>query len=292
MRVDFGCRVVWKGRLKVELKEILVGLKESDQTEKMTLQRLRVCSVGIFMWLHDCLFLWAVAQIYLDITEVVHVWRHWITFPVWIKLLPGIYQPRQLFNMKSNNSELKYQDSGETTTIASSFRHKHRTEIQNACPSLMNQRQLFLLWQIGHDRSLVCVLMLCWNAETLSFDSPQGPPGSAGAEGRQGEKGAKVTKSIHALQSWAISASPWRSWNKSTKVVYFPSWITWKCMQEACLCLRFASLKVNTTVSLWGPRVFSVIVHQSSPTFWFNSHPWSLRFIRVKMSAFVASCRI
>lgn len=50
-------------------------------------------------------------KIDLDSPEVVHIQGHWIT----IQQQPSIYQARQLFNMKSNESKLKCQEAGEMT---------------------------------------------------------------------------------------------------------------------------------------------------------------------------------
>lgn len=116
MRVEFGWRAFFEeGRLEVELKEIVVGLRDPDQKEKTTWQPLAwlkkaVCVFCVYSYMAAwlCVFVGRqrhvqVTQIELDVTEVVHIQGHWI-------IIPSIYQARQLFNTKSNKSQLKCQE--------------------------------------------------------------------------------------------------------------------------------------------------------------------------------------
>lgn len=92
-------------RLEVQLKEIVVGLRDPDDlpTLGLTVEGcVCVFCVYSYMYVFGGQRHVQVTRMDLDITEVVHIQGHWISIPVRRQRLPSIYQARQLFNMESN----------------------------------------------------------------------------------------------------------------------------------------------------------------------------------------------
>lgn len=115
MRVEFEWRRFWRRTAGGGVERNHCGPKgDPDQKEKMTCQPEEgsVCFLSVFV--HGCTTVQA-TQIDLDITEVVHVQGHWIIIPVRRQHPASIYQGRQLFNMKCNESKLKCQEDREMT---------------------------------------------------------------------------------------------------------------------------------------------------------------------------------